>query len=245
MQVHTNIAQGIGEKIKQYRQRANLSQLDLETEIGASVGSISRIENGTVNPTKETIYLVSKTLNLSDRELLDLLGILPLMPSAEEVEQAIEEAKPYLDRPDVLGYLLDDCGRIHYVGQGFIQLFGIPKSVQDKIPGKFLLEVVTNPEFGIIDNLELSKTINTLALEYKRVCSESPFITAHMDEVMQKSPLFKQIKELAEKFSDTDMYTIANRKAWLKVGGKVIETAYTREGLKRNRRFEIIDYTRI
>jgi len=42
----------LGEKIKTYRNRAGISQLDLEMEIGASPGSISRIENGVINSKK-------------------------------------------------------------------------------------------------------------------------------------------------------------------------------------------------
>ncbi|MDQ6985419.1 MAG: helix-turn-helix transcriptional regulator [Candidatus Dojkabacteria bacterium] len=54
----------LGEKIKNFRKRAGLSQLDLEMRIDGSPGMISRIENGKVNPTKETISSISKIAKL-------------------------------------------------------------------------------------------------------------------------------------------------------------------------------------
>jgi len=65
----------LGQKIRMYRERAGLSQMELELEIGASPGSLSRIENGQTNPTKETILRLAKHTSLSDLELNDLLSI--------------------------------------------------------------------------------------------------------------------------------------------------------------------------
>ena len=65
----------LGEKIRNFRKRAGMSQFDLEVQIGASPGSLSRIENGEVNPTKETINKIVKELNLDDFEILDLYSI--------------------------------------------------------------------------------------------------------------------------------------------------------------------------
>lgn len=65
----------IGQKIREFRKRSKISQLDLELEIDASPGSISRIESGDTNPTKETIHKISKILKLSPEELAMLFGI--------------------------------------------------------------------------------------------------------------------------------------------------------------------------
>ena len=48
----------IGMEIRSFRKRAGISQMELEIAIGASGGMISRIENGTVNPTKETLLKI-------------------------------------------------------------------------------------------------------------------------------------------------------------------------------------------
>ena len=65
----------IGNKLREYRIRANVSQLQLELSIGASTGSISRIENGLVNPSKETLLKIAEVLNLNFLEKAELLGI--------------------------------------------------------------------------------------------------------------------------------------------------------------------------
>ena len=44
--------QTLGNKIRAFRERAGLSQMQLELEIEMSPGSLSRIENNQVNPTK-------------------------------------------------------------------------------------------------------------------------------------------------------------------------------------------------
>jgi|GEM_PF-2564083 len=65
----------LGQKIRQFRKRAGLSQFELELEIEASQGSLSRIESGRTNPTKETIVDISKTLKLDKKETASLFGI--------------------------------------------------------------------------------------------------------------------------------------------------------------------------
>lgn len=65
----------IGKRIKKLRTKRGLSQLDLELLINASSGSISRIENGKVNPTKETLASISRGLSLNYEEAIILFGI--------------------------------------------------------------------------------------------------------------------------------------------------------------------------
>ena len=63
----------IGLKIKKYRLQRGISQMDLEVNSNIPIGSVSRIENSKINPTKETLYKISKCLNLSPAEFIDLL----------------------------------------------------------------------------------------------------------------------------------------------------------------------------
>lgn len=65
----------LGQKIKNFRKQAGLSQLELENKISASPGSISRIEAGKVNPTKETILRIIGVLDLSLINIIYLLDI--------------------------------------------------------------------------------------------------------------------------------------------------------------------------
>jgi transcriptional regulator with XRE-family HTH domain len=65
----------VGNKIKEYRIRAGLSQMDAELRLGMAPGSLSRIENGKVNPTKETLLQMSEFFSLNAIETADLLGV--------------------------------------------------------------------------------------------------------------------------------------------------------------------------
>jgi transcriptional regulator with XRE-family HTH domain len=65
----------IGQKIRAFRINSQLSQMDLELLINASPGSISRIENGKVNPTKETLFSISHALDLMPNQISYLFGI--------------------------------------------------------------------------------------------------------------------------------------------------------------------------
>lgn len=55
--------------------KRRLSQLEVELAIGASTGSLSRIESGQVNPTKETVLSLADVYKLTGAETADLFGI--------------------------------------------------------------------------------------------------------------------------------------------------------------------------
>jgi transcriptional regulator with XRE-family HTH domain len=65
----------VGKLIQSYRVRAGISQFDLELATEMASGSISRIEQGKVNPTKETIYKIIDYLELTPIEASRLFGI--------------------------------------------------------------------------------------------------------------------------------------------------------------------------
>lgn len=65
----------LGQKIRNFRIKAGLSQFELENQIGASPGSLSRIENGQVNPTKETLQKVIEVLDLRISEAATLFNL--------------------------------------------------------------------------------------------------------------------------------------------------------------------------
>lgn len=64
-----------GQRIRHFRKRVGITQLELELRIDASFGSISRMENGQTNPTKETLFLIAEALRLDPYETAYLFGI--------------------------------------------------------------------------------------------------------------------------------------------------------------------------
>jgi transcriptional regulator with XRE-family HTH domain len=79
-------AMTLGQKIRHFRERAGLSQLKLEMEIGASPGHLSRIENGRIEPVKETIVDIAYVLKLNTFEIASLFGI-----DLSDINQLFEE----------------------------------------------------------------------------------------------------------------------------------------------------------
>lgn len=64
----------LGTKIRVFRKRAGISQMDLEVATDSATGSMSRIESGEVNPTKETLLKIALFLKLTDFEIAELFS---------------------------------------------------------------------------------------------------------------------------------------------------------------------------
>jgi len=95
----------LGQKIKHYRQRSKYSQFELEYKIEASPGSISRIENGQINPTKETLSKIANAFELKPSEIADLLGVKIFSP--EELVSAINKISKCFDLETTLQTAVD------------------------------------------------------------------------------------------------------------------------------------------
>jgi len=67
----TMILNTFGERIKYLREKQNLPQAKLAQTTGIVREQISRIENGQINPTLETVYKLSEALNITMTELFD------------------------------------------------------------------------------------------------------------------------------------------------------------------------------
>jgi transcriptional regulator with XRE-family HTH domain len=88
--------QNLGQKIRMFRQRAKMAQLDLELEIDAAPGSISRIESGKVNPGKETLLKIIKALNIDSTDAAAFFNLnigenfLKLLTVTQELNKAAD-----------------------------------------------------------------------------------------------------------------------------------------------------------
>lgn len=104
----------LGPRISAYRKRAKMSQLDLEIAINAGQGSISRIENDQVNPTKETIMLISKALNLTDEQIASLFNLNVIDPAL--LIYSISYITEHLDINSIIQKAIDEiANRLGYM----------------------------------------------------------------------------------------------------------------------------------
>lgn len=66
------LAKKIGENIKAYRKKLGISQAELGRRCFKDKQAMEKIENGKVNPTIFSLYLIAKALNI---ELGDLVKV--------------------------------------------------------------------------------------------------------------------------------------------------------------------------
>jgi transcriptional regulator with XRE-family HTH domain len=116
-------SRNIGNLIKFYRKRSNFSQLDLELKIECSQGSVSRIENGEVNPTKETLIRIVEALGLKGYEAAELFGI--ETDSFINIIKISQELNDSLDLDSILQKSVDTiCYELKFAGAALILVDG-------------------------------------------------------------------------------------------------------------------------
>ena len=242
----------LGAKIRFFRKRAGMSQMDLEMGINGAAGMLSRIESGQVNPSKETVLEVSKALKLNKREIDCMVGASSNPVTPEEIENARDEIKDYFSRANVFAYLICDRQRIWEVSKGFYRLFssGVenPDRVSEKVrSGTQIIGVMIDPQYGISsyfdkDNLEIMLNYN-LTRYYK----ELNFITDDTNiqetiRLIEEHPvanmIWRKIIEsdgLCVRGLDSKIITFNFQKV-------KVSLRYGRENLNSNPRFEVIEY---
>lgn len=96
----------LGEKVRYYRERAGISQFDLETEIDAARGSLSRIEKSKVDPQKFTLINIAFALKLRNHEVANLFGIETL--SEDSLQSTMLDILEGRDLNEVCSKIVDD-----------------------------------------------------------------------------------------------------------------------------------------
>ena len=68
---HKEYLIAFGSHLKKLRTIKNMSQEDLAYDCGMEISQISRMERGLLNTSVSNIYLISKSLNIPPKELLN------------------------------------------------------------------------------------------------------------------------------------------------------------------------------
>lgn len=162
----------IGRRIRYFRNRAGITQLQLELEIGAASGSISRIENGVTNPNKETLNSIADVLgmNLLEREYAYGKRMYPV--TLEDVEKAREAVRELFNKPWVFGYMIDDRYRVWEASDLFIKLSGVPERVYKDNYSRSLIDLSLDEKWGrkFVDPNSYQETIEHLLDLYYSEC---------------------------------------------------------------------------
>ncbi len=236
----------LGEKIRFFRTLKNVSQLQLETDIGIAPGSISRFENNQINPTKETIVKIAKRLNLITAELMYLLDLNTEDPTSQEVEAIKNVVEPLFKKPYKFAYLLDNKSRILALSTGFKLIARLVHFDPNRIYNKNVAEVLFNPELGFRKFvkgekfLETAKSVVAVLKQERRFLTHEPW----WNELINRLLAYEDFKELWEddRLESLNLMDPENRKLSLKVPGKRFNFEYSHSILNQDPRFMIVEY---
>jgi transcriptional regulator with XRE-family HTH domain len=143
----------LGRKIYVLREDRALSQTKLEVEAGLSFGTLSRIENGNINPTKETIIKIAQVLDLHDDEFNYLISLQKSSPDEKEIERVVGLVKDDFDRQTVPMYMIDNQFRVWYWNDMILKLFGIDKNIANKHKGLKTWDILFSKDFKVMQGI--------------------------------------------------------------------------------------------
>jgi transcriptional regulator with XRE-family HTH domain len=239
----------LGSKIKYFRKRAKMSQLQLENEIGAAAGSISRIENGEVNPTKETLKKIHKKLKLTSREYRYLDGDLAKPADMDEINGAKKLVREKFLRKGTFAYLIDDRARVWFASSSFEKVMGIdPKSSNKNYESKSILEILINPKLGIRSKIDKNKYVEILEnMLYRYWVKIHPMEIdpSHQQDLLflKQYPLAWSIwKTIVQDNKVRSYLSSQQREIFFKIYGVNFSMHYSVEPLPELDRFDIVEY---
>lgn len=239
----------LGQRIKSFRKRSGISQFTLESLINASPGYLSRIENGEINPTKETIMSIAEKLKLRDKEIDYLTGKLFYPATKEEINEAIDSVREYFSRKGLLACLVDDRNRFIYVTDTFIKLLKIDTSLKSELlSGKTFIEIILDERFNIIKNISPAHLETILYNFLKRWFYEVGFmiddpIYERSIEVITSNSLTSRIWERVvneNEYNPVQQYEL--REVVFNFNGINVPLNYSDHILLNHRRFEVVEY---
>lgn len=237
----------LGRKIKYFRERAGLTQFELELALRTSPGSISRIEKDKTNPTKETLLRLASELNLNKFEIDYLVGPLSEPPSEKELTEAKEEVREYFNRKGVLAYLVDDRYRVVAFSKDFPKLAGLSLEQANNVLMKSLVIVIIDPQYGIFDIINNDGFEDSLRSNLAKYYYEVSFMQGEPEQqevlkTIYSHPIARKIwKEIIQN-PPTSVNTLEGRTVKFSIGKFKINMVYSAEYLSKHQRFVMIEY---
>ena len=237
----------LGTRIRNFRKRAMLSQLQLEILIDASPGYLSRVENGELNPTKETLKKISEVLELSDREQEYLYGKLFYPASEEEVKSAVDASQDHLSKEGTFAYLLDDRCRVLAISQTFYKVLGLSELFVNASLGKGLMEVILDERGKILELIDTSNPDNALTYSLRKIYTDMGFMLD--DEVFLETKkkilqnhITRDLWYQVESEGNMNYRPSEAMKVIFKLNGQSISMNYSLNTLLQRRRFDLVEF---
>ena len=238
----------LGVRIKYFRKRAGLSQLELESSIDASPGMVSRIENGQVNPTKESVRKIADVLKLNNLEVDYLIGSLVEPATPDEIQLAKDLVKDYYERKNTYGYLSDDRWRVYYFSKGFRILLKniLPRTFNtQKLENIPLIRLIIDEKLcirSLFDPETYTKFMQSQLTKFYHDTGfmvDDPFYQEVVRWIMS-DPLTKNIWKNIHELSSIP--NIESRTITFKVKSLKVPMSYYKESLYEVPRFMMVEY---
>lgn len=240
----------LGSRLKFFRERAHISQFDLEGQMDAASGMISRIESGKVNPSKETVKTMAQKLGLNILELDYLIGTRAEPATEEEILLAKNSVKDYFEKDNVFAYLSDDRWRLFYFSKGFRKIIEklLPENIdlQNDVEGRSIIQVLINPDLGvrqIIDSEYYEKLMLSQLTKFYAMVS-----FMQDDEYYQEGLKWIMSDPITGKLwtkyikSENNLPNIESRTIPIQIKSLKISMNYFKEELYAHPRFVMVEY---
>jgi len=239
--------QTLGQRIKVFRQRAKKSQFEFEMDLGMSSGSISRIESGEVNPTKETLEKVSKELGLNQWEFNYLIGKTATPVTKEEVVNAQDSVCDYFKQKGVYAYIVDERSRVWDASVDFLKLFSIDEKMKSSLIGESVVRIMLDDSLGFKKYLNETTRRKLIFNVLTRTFREMSFMDN--DEYYQYTLSYilgdSEAKEIWREILSSkpkDLYTLESKNIDFVIKGLKVDMKFSVEPLLNNERFRVVDY---
>ncbi len=235
----------LGERIKYFRSREGMSQSQLEIETDIAFGTLSRVENGQTNPTKESLLKIADVLKLNNDEIIYLIYPDKLFVTQQDIEEVLTIVKKRIDMSLSPVYLLDNLRRVVYTGEAALQLFGFSKEKKDQVVGAHILELIFNPllpvrsMFG--NDFERLAHSRVKAFQHDLSYLINNGELSETLEYLGQFPNFTEIWGKAMK-SEVDPYSKEERTFTLRLEGQTYSFYFINTPIDEDRRFELIEY---
>ncbi len=238
----------LGNKIRVFRKLKGFSQLELELATGTSTGTLSRIENSDINPTKETVMRIAEVLNLTILEYEYLIGSTAKPATEEEIKEVRESIKETFNDKMFFAYMIDDRDRFIALSKGFKIAASISDEDEKNILMQYFPKVLIQDNLGIRKHTDPDYFDEIATYRFLEVYQDMYFMEGDrcyeelMEYINSNAEASKYWNKAKELYSKLSYRSFELRKLKVNMYGFKFTLEYSVERLVNHQRFRVIEF---